>query len=201
MSLLVGLTGGMGSGKTLAASLFKDLGAHVIDADLVCRKLMEPGGEAWKEIVRQFGNAILRPDQTLDRKKIADIVFRDPEKKSTLEAILHPRVFEYEQKIYEALRRENPKIIAVVDAALLIESGNYQRMDKVIVVQCDPELQIQRVMNRNGWSRQEVEARLRTQMSLEEKLQKADYVLKNDANVDHLRKQVTEVYEELQRLA
>lgn len=197
MSLLVGLTGGMGSGKTLAASFFKDLGAFVLDADLICRKLVEPGQLAWREISDIFGEEIFTASGNLDRKRLADIVFGDPEKKRTLEAILHPKVFEFERLEYEAIRKEHPNAVVIVDAALLIESENYKKMDKVIVVNSDEKNRINRILARSEMGEEEVITRIKNQMPSEEKVGYADFVLENSLDKDNLRSQVKDIHAKL----
>ena len=197
MSLLVGLTGGMGSGKSLAASYFKALGAQIIDADRISRELVAPGKPAWKEIIEEFGSNVLNPDQTLNRKQIAAIVFNDESKRKKLEDIIHPRVIVEERRLYEKYRQKNSRVLAVIDAALLIESGNYKNVDKVIVVQCGKEEQIRRVMERDGTARSEVENRLNSQMPLEEKVVFGDYILRNDDTRESLKSQVGELYRNL----
>ncbi len=197
MSLLVGLTGGMGSGKSLAASYFKALGAQMIDADRISRELVAPGKPAWKEIIEEFGSNVLNPDQTLNRKQIAAIVFNDESKRKKLEDIIHPRVIVEERRLYEKYRQKNSRVLAVIDAALLIESGNYKNVDKVIVVQCGKEEQIRRVMERDGTARSEVENRLHSQMPLEEKVVFGDYILRNDDTRESLKSQVGELYRNL----
>ncbi len=197
MSLLVGLTGGMGSGKSLAASYFKALGAQMIDADRISRELVAPGKPAWKEIIEEFGSNVLNPDQTLNRKQIAAIVFNDESKRKKLEDIIHPRVIVEERRLYEKYRQKNSRVLAVIDAALLIESGNYKNVDKVVVVQCGKEEQIRRVMERDGTARSEVEKRLNSQMPLEEKVGFGDYILRNDDTRESLKSQVGELYRNL----
>jgi dephospho-CoA kinase len=201
LSLLVGLTGGMGSGKTLVASFFKDLGAFALDADLICRKLVEPGQTAWREISDAFGKDIFTASGNLDRKKLAEIVFGNSEKKRTLEDILHPKVFELERLEYEAIRREHPNAVVIVDAALLIESGNYKKMDKVIVVTSDEKDRINRVLARSDLNEDEVTARIKNQMPSEEKVRYADFVLENSSDKDNLRSKVKPIHEKLALLA
>jgi dephospho-CoA kinase len=201
LSLLVGLTGGMGSGKTLAASYFKDFGAFILDADLICRKLVEPGQPAWVEISDTFGKDVFTESGNLDRKKLADIVFGDPVKKRALEDILHPKVFECEGLEYEAIRKEHSNALVVVDAALLIESGNYIKMDKIIVVTTDENIRINRILARSDMSEDEVIARIKSQMSSEEKVRYADFVLENSSDKDNLRSKVKDIYARLALLA
>ena len=201
MSLLVGLTGGMGSGKTLSASFFKDFGAFILDADLICRKLVEPGQAAWKEIEAVFGKEIFTGSGNLDRRKLADIIFGDPEKKQTLEDILHPKVFEFERLEYDAIRKEHPNALVIVDAALLIESGNYKKMDKVIVVNSDEKNRINRILARSELSRDEIAERIKNQMPSDEKVRYADFVLENSLDKGNLLSKVIDIHTKLALLA
>ncbi|MEE8259840.1 MAG: dephospho-CoA kinase [Nitrospinaceae bacterium] len=201
MALLAGLTGGMGSGKTTVGKLFKALGAYILDADEICRSLLEPGKPAWNETVDLLGNGILRDDQTLDRRKIADVVFSDLEKKKALEAILHPRVMEEEQAVYKDILKDDPGALVIIDAALLIESGNYRKVDKVIVIACDEETQLHRIMDKNTFSREDAHRRLQQQMPLEEKSKFADYVLHNESGLSELEEKVEALFHQLKQLA
>ena len=201
MALLVGLTGGMGSGKTTVGKLFQSLGAYVLDADEVCRSLVEPGKPAWQEIVDLLGNGIVKADQILDRRKIADIVFNDLDKKKALEAILHPRVMDEEQAIYKDILKDDPVALVIIDAALLIESENYRKVDKVIVIACDEQSQLQRIMAKKSFSREDAQRRLQKQMPLEEKIKFADYVLHNDSGLSELEKKVEALFHQLKQLA
>ncbi len=194
MSLLVGITGGMGSGKTLAASIFHELGAHILDADVICRKLVEPGQPALKEISECFGKSIIDEFGNLDRKKLAQLIFYDPKKKNDLENILHPRVFEFENLEYKNISQKHPKALVMIDAALLIESGNYKKMDKVIVVKASKKTQIERVLTQSGWDHDEAVARMNNQMPITEKIKYADFVLDNSLDKASLRKKVKDLY-------
>ena len=197
MSILVGLTGGMGSGKSLAAKFFAEQGAHIIDADQLSRELVRPGHPALKEIVDVFGEDILEPSGNLDREALAKIIFDDTKNKSALEAILHPKIIVREQEKYLSLSASNPSAIVIVDAALLIESGNYKNVDKVIVVQSREEQQIQRILSRGFQNYDQAIARIKTQMSFEEKSKYADYILDNQSQVEDLRQKVQEIYAKL----
>lgn len=201
MALLVGLTGGMGSGKTTVAQLFKALGAYTLDADEICRSLVETEKPAWREVVDLLGKGILRDDHTLDRRKVADIVFKDPEKKKALEAILHPRVMEEEQAIFRDILKSDPRALVIIDAALLIESENYRKVDKVIVIACDEKTQLDRIMAKKTFSREDAQRRLQQQMPLEEKIQFADYVVHNDSELSELKKKVEGLFHQLKQLA
>jgi dephospho-CoA kinase len=200
VALLVGLTGGMGSGKTTVGNLFKAMGAYVLDADEISRSLVEPGKPSWREIVDLLGNGIVKEDQTLDRRKIAEIVFKDLEKKKALEAVLHPRVIEEEQVRYKEIVKKDPEALVIIDAALLIESENYRKVDKVIVVACDEETQLSRIMAKKVFSREDAERRLRQQMPLEEKIKFADFVLHNNSGMSELKKNVEALYHQLRNL-
>lgn len=201
MALLAGLTGGMGSGKSLVAEMLKELGAHLIDADEICRSLVEPGKPAWSEIVELFVEKILHQDKTLDRGKIADIIFNDPCKKKALEKILHPRVFSEEQRIFANIRKREKGALVIVNAPLLIESGNYKKMDKVAVVACDEETQIRRIVEKGVFSGEDAKKRIKTQMGLKEKLKYADYIIENNSTIEELRAKVEILYRDLKKLA
>ena len=201
MSLLVGLTGGMGSGKTLASSFFHELGAYIIDADIICRKLVEPGQPTLKEITDSFGEDIIDKSGNLNRKELGQLVFCDPNQREKLENILHPKVFECEKLEYNAICKINPKALVIVDAALLIESGNHREMDRVIVINSDEKIRIQRILSRGKWNKNEVVARLKNQMSSTEKIKYADFVLDNNRDKMHLKEQVEILYANLCLLA
>ena len=201
MALLAGLTGGMGSGKSLVASMFQELGAHLVDADGLCRALVEPDKPAWQEIVNNFGQQILNEDKTLDRKKVAEIVFSNPENKRILESILHPRVFFEERRIYEEISRNEKDALVIVDSPLLIESGNHSNMHKVIVISCDEETRLKRIMKNGSFSRADAKKRIKSQMVLKEKLKYADYILENNSSIDELNLNVKNLFQELKILA
>lgn len=200
MALLIGLTGGIGSGKTTVAELFRAQGGYVIDADVLCRELVEPDRPAWEEIVRHFGDRVLNSDRTLNRSRLGEIVFHDPAEKRVLESILHPRVFEEEERRFARIVREDPTALVFIDAALLIESGNYRKVDKVVVVACDRRTQLERSLKKGFLSREEIERRIDNQMPLEDKLTYADFVIRNDTDLAGLEQRVQNVYEELKSL-
>lgn len=201
MSLLIGLTGGMGSGKTLVASTFKKLGAFIIDADILCRELVLRGQPALDLIVQTFGPDILDSAGNLDRKKMAAIIFDDAKRKQDLENILHPLVFSEEEKIYREIHQQNPQALVIIDAALLIESGNYKNVDKVVLVACDVETQVQRVLKRSAFNREEVLDRIRSQMPLAEKRKFADYIIDNSSTEEDLRESVEKLSQKLFKIA
>lgn len=201
MSTLIGLTGGIGSGKSLAASYFKELGAKIIHADRISRQLVEPGQAAWKEIFDGFGENYFNPDQSLNREKIAAEVFQNNEKRTLLEKIIHHRVLAEEQNLYYKYQKLDPVAVVIIDSPLLIESENHKNVDKVILVKCSVDLQIQRAMERNGNYHTDIKNRLEAQMPLVEKLKYTDYTLNNDGTREELKSQVFNMYTELQGLA
>ena len=197
MSLLVGLTGGIGSGKSLAARFFKEEGAYIIDADKLSRDLVQPGKPALKEIVDFFGDFILELDGTLNREKLAEIIFQDVNKKKALEVILHPKIIEKEQEEYSIIRANDPSAIVIIDAALLIESGNFKCVNKVIVEQSSEEQQVKRILSRSSLTYNQILARIKNQMSLADKNKYADFILDNRLQPEDLMKNVVEVYKKL----
>ena len=197
MSLLVGLTGGIGSGKSLAARFFKEEGAYIIDADKLSRDLVQPGKPALKKIVDIFGDFILELDGTLNREKLAEIIFQDVNKKKALEVILHPKIIEKEQEEYSIIRANDPSAIVIIDAALLIESGNFKCVDKVIVMQSSEKQQVKRILSRSFLTYNQVVARIKNQMSLVDKNKYADFILDNRLQPEDLMKNVVEVYKKL----
>jgi len=197
--LKVGLTGGIASGKSVVCAMFRDLGAHIIDADVLAREAIEPGRPAYVETVRTFGKRILGPDGHIDRKALADIIFADTGKRRLLEHIVHPRVFEEEAKIAASLELSDPGAVVVFDAALLIESGAHERMDRVVVVWCRPETQLDRLIDKSGLTEKEALQRIEAQLPIDEKRAFADYVVDNDGSMEDTRRQVEAVFRELKQ--
>lgn len=195
----VGLTGGIASGKSVVSCMLAGLGARVVDADVLARQALEPGRPAFAETVLRFGEGILSPDGTVDRARLAELVFSDPDKRLLLESIVHPAVFELEAELVRRVAEEEPGSVVVFDAALLIESGAHSRMDKVVVVWCRPGTQLERLMRRNGMTAEEALRRVDAQMPLEEKLGYADYVIDNDGSIEDTLRQVKEVYAALKQ--
>lgn len=195
--LRIGLTGSIGVGKSFVASVFSELGCHVLDADDAAREVVAPGSAGLKDVVAEFGDQILRDDGTLDRSKLGTLVFENAEKRAVLNSILHPYIIAQQDRRLRELEVKAPHGIGVVDAALMIESGGYKRFDKIIVVYCRPEVQIQRVMARNKLSREDAERRITAQMSQEEKKKFADYLIDTSDGFEAARKHTEEVYGEL----
>jgi len=197
--LVVGLTGGIASGKSTVANILTQLGAHMIDADEISRKMLEPGMPAFEEIRENFGNVILRPDRTVDRKKLGQLVFSDRDSLRKLNAIMHPYIIRAEKKETETSLHRNPKTIVVINAAILIESGHYKDMDKIIVVDVPEEVQVER-SKESGITEDETRARIKAQIPRKERLQYADFVIDNNQAIEETRAATEKVFSELNRL-
>lgn len=195
--LLVGLTGGLASGKTTVARLFQECGAYVMHADQFARTVVEPGKAAWKDIVKTFGARVLRADRTIDRGALAELVFHHPKKLAALNRIVHPRVAREQSREAKALARRHPDAVIIYDAALLIEAQAHTRMDRVIVVTANQATQLQRARQRDGLTRKEALARIRGQLPLRAKRRVADYVINGMLPVAQLRPQIRQLYQEL----
>ena len=199
--LVVGLTGGVASGKTTVSRLLREEGAYVIDADQIARDLVQPRTPAWREVVRVFGNEILGPDDSIDRKKLAAVVFSNPQQRGLLEGMIHPRIREEIDRRVEEIRKKDPEGVVVVDAALLVETGGYRRMDRLIVVTATEAQQKERFGRRTGATEQEAQGIISSQMALEDKLKVADFVLRNEGTLEETRKRVKEIFHELKIIA
>jgi dephospho-CoA kinase len=188
----VALTGGIGSGKSAAGDFFEDLGAVVVDADLLARDVIERGTDGFDELVATFGDEILT-NGVLDRSKLGQIVFADPDARKTLEEIIHPRVAE----AFEEIVQESPKdSVIVYQIPILVETKGQDRFDYVITVEASLENRISRLKNR-GLKGYEIEARMRVQATDEQRAEIADSVLKNDGDLDSLLRQVENIYEDV----
>jgi dephospho-CoA kinase len=198
--LKVGLTGGLASGKSFVGQALAGLGCHLIQADVLGHEVLLPGGEAYEPVIRQFGTAILDQSGRIDRKRLGAYVFGEPDRLALLNSLVHPPVIRREEALIARAEAADPNGIAVVEAAILIETGSYQRFAKMILVVCTEEQQIQRAMKRDGAGREEVEARLRRQMPLEEKRKFADYVIDTSGEKENTLRQTREVYESLRRI-
>lgn len=193
---IVGLTGGIGSGKSTVSQMFRDLGVTVIDADVIAREVVSVGSDGLAEIVDTFGEGVLQDDGSLDRAALGDIVFDDPEARQKLEAITHPRIGQLMlEKAAAAGAQGQPWVI--YDAALLIENNLHEAFYATIVVALDRDAQLERVMARDGLARDKVVQRLDAQMPLEKKVAVADYVIDNAGTLEKTRHQVAEVKTDL----
>jgi dephospho-CoA kinase len=194
--LLVGLTGGIATGKSTVSEIFRHLGCVVIDADVLAREVVAPGEPAYAAIVAEFGPGILQGDGTLDRKKLGAIVFADPERRGRLEAITHPRIRErFAIRLEELVEREFAGIV-LFDAPVMIESGNYRNMDRLVVVITDAATQRARALERDG-DREDLERRIASQMPLTEKARLADYVVDNSGGREATIAEVRRVHQAL----
>src|SRR5687768_1323363 len=197
--LRVGLTGSIAVGKSFVASIFSDLGCHVLDADETAREVVLPGSAGLAAVAEAFGNDVLNPDGTLNRQQVGEIVFADEEKRQQLNHILHPFIIARQDEIMREWEREDPDGIGIIDAALMIESGGYRRFDKLIVVHCRPEVQLERLMLRDKLTLVEAQRRIAAQMPQEEKQRYADYLIDTSDGFEPTRARTAEVYKELRK--
>lgn len=194
--LLVGLTGGIATGKSTVADTLRRLGAEVIDADQLAREVVAPGEPALAEIVREFGD-VLQPDGTLDRKKLGAIVFGDTPRRKRLEAITHPAIRERFLARLRELEAVGFEGLVFFDAPVMIESGNYRNMDRLVVVSTGDATQRERLMARDGMSAAEASRRMATQMPVADKAKLADYVIDNSGDRAATEARTREVFEAL----
>lgn len=195
--LRVGLTGSIGVGKSFVSSVLAELGCHVLDADETAREVVALNSQGLKSLVATFGKQILNRDGTLDRAKLGSLVFADESKRAELNSILHPHIIARQDERLREWEAVDPNGIAVVDAALMIESGGYKRFDKLIVVHCREDIQLQRLMERNHLDRDEAQRRIGAQMSQAEKKKFADYLIDTSDGFAAARARTEEVYQQL----
>lgn len=198
--LRVGLTGSIAVGKSFVAEVLAELGCHVLDADLTAREVVAAGSQGLLCVAEAFGDDVIRADGTLDRTRLGEIVFGNEEKRNLLNSILHPLIIAAQDERLRLWEAEDPQGIAIVDAALMIESGGYKRFDKLIVVHCRPEIQLARLMARNHLSREEALRRTASQMPQEEKMRYADYLIDTSEGFEPTRLRTEEVYRDLRGL-
>lgn len=198
--LKVGLTGSIAVGKSFVCERLRELGCFVIDADRIARDVVKRGTKGLQSITENFGTEVLQANGELDRIRLGAIVFADEARRQLLNSIVHPLVIEAQNKWLAEREAENPQGIAVADAALMIESGGYLRFEKLIVVWCESETQIARLMTRNNLSRDEAVRRINAQMPQEEKKNYADYLIDTTAGFETTRKQTVEIFEQLKLL-
>jgi dephospho-CoA kinase len=199
--LIVGLTGGVASGKTVVSQVLKEEGAYIIDADQIARELVQPHKPAWSELIRAFGQEILQEDGSIQRKKLADKVFVDPRQRKLLNQILHPRIKEEMDRRTKEIGEKDPQAIVVIDAPLMVELGDHREMDKLIVVTSTQTQQIERLKDRDRTNTEEALRIVSSQMPLEEKLKFANYVIRNEGSMEETKKRAKEVYQELKKVA
>lgn len=199
--LKVGLTGGLASGKTFIAAELERLGAHVLHADKLGHAVLMPDGEAYAGVVDLFGSEILAPDNTIDRRRLGAIVFSDPAKLERLNALVHPHVFNRQQQFFNAIEARDPDAVAVVEAAVMIESGSYKRYDRLLLAACPRAMQMARFAARERSTAAAAEARLERQLPLEEKRKYADFVIDTSGNKAATLARVRDVYDKLRDAA
>ena len=199
--LIVGLTGGVASGKSVVSRILKEEGAYLIDADQIARELVQPRTSAWEELVKVFGKEILQKDGSIHRKQLAAKVFSDPKQRDLLNRTLHPRIKEEMGRRLKAIGQKDPEAIVVIDAPLLVETGDHREMDKVIVVISTEAQQIARLREREGMDQEEARRIMASQMATEEKVKVADFVIRNEGSLEETERRAREVFQELKRIA
>lgn len=199
--ILVGLTGGVATGKSTVAMMFKQCGAVVINADELAREVVTPGKPAWREIVALFGKIVLNQDRSLNRQALGSIVFRNRKKRRQIERIIHPRVAREQTRLTRQAERTDPTAVVIYDVPLLFEAGIDKRMDRTIVVTADRNTQIARLKKRNGLSRAEAIRRIRSQMPIASKKHVANYLLDGTLLLKTLSKNVGLLFAQLKLLA
>ncbi|UQZ35947.1 dephospho-CoA kinase [Paenibacillus sp. PK3_47] len=195
--MIMGLTGGIASGKSTVSALFAGKGARLVDADVIAREVMLPGHPVLAAAVQAFGSGILQGDGTLDRARLGEIVFRDPGARQKLNDLTHPAIRkEIKDQMY-TWESQNPQGLVIVDIPLLYESQLESLFERVTVVYVPREVQLTRLMERNGLSREQAEGRLNAQMDIEEKRSRADYVIDNSGDLAHTEQQVASLWDRL----
>ena len=199
--ILIGLTGGVATGKSTVAAMFKRCGATVIDADALAHAAVQPGKPAWRQIVRRFGRSILHADHTLNRQALGQIVFGNRAKRRLLESIIHPRVAREQIRLTREAERKDPCAVVVYDVPLLFEAGIDTRVDTVVVVAADQRTQIARLKKRNGLTRSQALCRIRSQMRTVEKVRLADHILDGTKERPRLKRDVKKLYDSFRILS
>lgn len=199
--LRVGLTGSIAVGKSFVSSVLAELGCHVLDADRTAREVVAPGTEGLRRVVEAFGPAVLDAGGALDRARLGGVVFADEGKRQLLNSILHPLIIAAQDEWMREREREDPAGVAVVDAALIIETGSFRRFDKLIVVHCRDDVQLERLMLRDNLSREDAGRRVAAQMPQAEKMRHADFLIDTSGTREEVRARTAEVYESLRGLA
>ena len=195
---LVGLTGGIASGKSTVAGMLRELGAKIINADDLARAIVQPGKEAWKEIVAAFGTEVLRPDRAIDREKLRTTIFQDTAARKRLDSITHPRIRALAQARAQELAAKGATIV-IYEAPLLFENEAHLWLRPVILVACDDFLQRRRLKARDRLNDAEIEQHIKAQMPLSEKRALADFVIENNGDLDDLKKQVKDAWEKIRQ--
>lgn len=195
--MIMGLTGGIASGKSTVSALLVNKGAKLVDADVIAREVMLPGHEVLAAVVKQFGNEILFPDGTLNRAKLGEIIFGNPVALEALNNLTHPAIRQEIKERMSRMEQEEPKGLVIVDIPLLYESGLENLFQEILVVYVPREVQISRLMKRNGLTYEQAEARLNAQMDIEVKRSKANYIIDNSGDLAHTERQVADLWDRL----
>ena len=194
---IIGLTGNIACGKSTVAAIFKELGATLIDADKVARDIVGKGNPALKKIIKHFGNEILNKDGTLNREKLGSKVFNDKNQRQILNDITHPEIFKEINNLIEKYRSEGKRIV-IIEATLIIEREKLKKIiDKLIVVSTSKDIQIKRLKDRDGFSKEQAILRINSQIPIEEKIKHADYVIHNDSDISNIKNQVETIWKDL----
>jgi dephospho-CoA kinase len=196
--IIVGLTGSVGTGKSTVTDFFRELGAYIIDWDELARDVARPHLRAWKEIVEYFGKGCLNEDMTINRQKLAKIVFSDKEKVIKLNQIVHPEVLKEDERITDEIKNLDPDALIIKDIPLLFEVAHAVVLDKIIVVSASERIQLRRLKEK-GMSREDAMNRIKSQLPLEEKIKSADFVIDNDGLPEETERQVEEIYSLLRK--
>jgi len=195
---VIGLSGGIATGKSTVASMLNRLGATIIDADQLAREIVQPDQEAWQDIVAAFGTGILREDKTIDREKLRKIVFNDKNARMRLESITHPRIRALAQQKIQQLVSEGTELI-IYEAPLLFENQVHLWLRPVIFVGCDLAIQKERLHKRDGLDEREIQQHLEAQMPLEDKRKLADFIIENNSDLEYLQQQVRDLWKRLKK--
>ncbi len=195
--MIIGLTGGIATGKSTVAATFRKYGIHIIDFDVLARVVVEPDTPAWNDIVDFFGSSVLRRDRTLDRPRLGEMVFTDAAKRKTLEGFIYPRLFEEYSRCLAEINQCDQQAIIMADVPLLIESGMEGMFEKIIIVYASREQQIERLTVRDGLDLESALRRLEAQMPIEEKLKYADFVVRNCGSISEVEAEVEKICESL----
>ncbi len=198
--LIVALTGGIATGKSVVARMFMELGANVIDYDKLSRDVVRPHEPAWEDIVQWFGTDITLPDGSLDRVKLGSIVFADAARRKKLESFIHPRILQRQQEILRDIERRDPSAIVIVDVPLLFEVKLDTNFNHIILVYAPADVQLERMKLRDGFTTEEAQSRIAAQYPIDEKLGRSDFVVHNEGDLENARKQVAEIFQKLRDL-
>lgn len=199
--LKVGLTGGIGTGKTRVGRMFSELGCRVIESDLLTRRLFEPNDPVNKAVVEAFGPRVLSSDGSINREALGEIIFKNADLRLKLNGIVHPAIKQRQADFLNTVGSEDPHGIGIVEAALMIEVGTYKDYDKIVVVKCSPEVQRRRIKERSPLTDAQIDARISSQMPMDEKVKFADYVVDNSGDIGNTRRQVEEIHRQMRAIA